>query len=359
LPAAQSFPADARPVADSTGAPLDDTRALLRQLPGFDDAAAQAAHALEESLHAPGAERGRLGSLAVWLAGWRARPASPLARIELCVFAGSHGWLCASAQGLAQERLKTRLMLLSAGGSAASLHAAAMGAGVRVFDLAVDQPTGDATKADAITEMDCARSVGFGLEAVQQTPDLLVVHAFASGGREVAAALAAGLMGGFSADWLAGAASDLAEEFSVAAINTQTMADRCGRGAPDPLERLRRLGGRELAAAAGAIMAARAQRIPVVLDGFEATVSAALLSRMVPGSIDHCLVAGRDGTAAHDRLISLLHLEPLFDLKIRGGDGLAGLLAAQALQAAVALHLGLATRTHVAQLLSDTPEVAH
>lgn len=350
---------DVLPVAESTGAPLDDTRQLLQNLPGFDEAAARAAQAQEQALYAPGQERGRLGNLAVWLSGWRSAPKAKIARIELCVFAGSHGWVCASAQTAAMARLKTRLMLLSAGGSAANIQAGGMGAGVRVFDMALDQPTGDAAQTDAMAELECARTLGFGLEAVLQQPDVLIVHAMGSGGREVAAALAMGLYGGAAADWLAGAATDLAEEFNQSAGKVSAMVANSTRGAADPLERLRRLGSRELAAVAGAIIAARTQRIPVVLDGFDATVAAAMLSAMVPGSIDHCLVAGRDGTAAHDRLIEALQLEPVLDLKIRSGDGLAGLIAAQLLQSAMALHLGLASQAQVIQLLSDTPEVVH
>jgi nicotinate-nucleotide--dimethylbenzimidazole phosphoribosyltransferase len=351
--------ADLPAIAEVSGAPLDDTRALLQHLPGFDELAARAAQEQEEALFAAGHERGRLSRLAVWLAGWRTQPKARLAKIELCVFAGAHGWVCPSAQAIALAKLKTRLMLLSAGGSAANIQAGSMGAGVRVFDMAVDQPTGDATGADAMTELACARTVGFGLEAVLQQPDVLIVHALGSGGREVAAALAMGLFGGAPADWLAGAAMDLAEEFNQAAAKVTAMVTHSSRGAPDALERARRLGARELAAVAGAIIAARAQRIPVILDGFEATVAAAMLSRLAPGAIDHCLVAGRDGTAAHDRLIEALRLEPMLDMQIRGGDGLAGLMTAQLLQTAVMLHLDLANQRQVEQLLSDTPEVVH
>ncbi len=335
-----------------SGLPLDDTRALLGQLPSFDSAAAESASKRQRGLFHESRERGRLATLATWLAGWRATPGALIGKVELCVFAGTHGWLCGSRRETVHKALKTRLLLLSAGGSAANLQAGLIGAGLRVFDLAIDQPTGDATTSDAMTELECARAIGFGLEAVQQQPDVLVLHGLGVGGRETAAAMAMGLFGGQPADWLAGAAADLSEEFNRACSVVEAMVQTSGRGAPDPIERLRRLGSRELAGMAGAIIAARLQKIPVVLDGFEACIAAALLYVALPGSTDHCLVSGRDSTAAHDRLIGLLRQEPLLDVGIRGGDGLGGLMATDLLRTAMSLHLGLASRDQAHSLLS-------
>lgn len=342
------------PLVDGlSGMPLDDTRALLRQLPSFDEAAARKAHEREHGLFHDPQERGRLGTLAVWLAGWRADPAKPVAKIELCMFAGAHGWLSGAQRDVLLKALKTRLLLLSAGGSAATLQAGRMGAALRVFDLAIDQPTGDAITTDAMTERACARAISFGLEAIQQQPDLLVLHGRGIGGREAAAAMAMSLFGGAAADWIAGAAADLSDEFNRACAAVDAMVRQSNRGGPDPVERLRRIGGRELAAMAGAIVAARLQRIPVILDGFEAMVATAILAAAAPGAADHCLVAGRDGTAAHDRLIQQLRLEPVLDTRIRGGDGLAGLMAADLLKTAMTLHLGVATRGQVQDLMAD------
>jgi nicotinate-nucleotide--dimethylbenzimidazole phosphoribosyltransferase len=345
--------------SDVTGRPLDDTRALLRQLPSFDGAAAARAQGREDGLYHAPRERGRLGSLPVWLSGWRATPEVAIAKIELCLFAGAHGWLSDASRTFAHKELKTRLLLLSSGGSAANVHAGFLRAGLRVFDLAIDRPSADATTHDAITELECAQAIGFGLEAVQNTPDVLILHGLGVGGREVAAALALCLFGGQAADWLAGATTDLSDGYQQAELAVQRMVAVSSRSAADPLERLRRLGSREIAAAIGAILAARLQKIPVILDGFEATVAGAVLAALSPGAIDHCLAAGRDGTASHDRLLSLLRLEPLMDLGIQGGDGLAGLLAAEQLRTAMTLHLGLATREQMLSLLSDEVSATH
>ena len=60
----------------------------------------------------------------------------------------------------------------------------------------------------------------------------------------------------------------------------------------EPLEVLRRLGGREIAAMVGAIIAARTERVPVIVDGFVTTAAAAILhAHASRDAIDHCLFA--------------------------------------------------------------------
>jgi nicotinate-nucleotide--dimethylbenzimidazole phosphoribosyltransferase len=111
----------------------------------------------------------------------------------------------------------------------------------------------------------------------------------------------------------------------------------------DPLEILRRLGGREIAAMFGAILAARSERVPVIVDGFVATAAAALLHALRPDAIDHCLFAHRSAEAAHGAVLDRLGKAPLLDLRMRLGEGTGAALAAGILRAAVAVHAGMAT----------------
>ena len=70
--------------------PFDDIRALLRAMPGPDEAAMAAARARQAQLTKPAGSLGRLEEIAEWLAGWQGGPPhveSPL----VAVFAGNHG----------------------------------------------------------------------------------------------------------------------------------------------------------------------------------------------------------------------------------------------------------------------------
>jgi nicotinate-nucleotide--dimethylbenzimidazole phosphoribosyltransferase len=111
----------------------------------------------------------------------------------------------------------------------------------------------------------------------------------------------------------------------------------------DPLEVLRRLGGRELAAMAGAVLAARLQRIPVIIDGYVATAAAAVLKAMRSDALDHCLAGHLSAEPAHRKLLARLEMTPLLDLGMRLGEGSGAAMAAGLVKAAADLHNGMAT----------------
>ncbi len=92
----------------------------------------------------------------------------------------------------------------------------------------------------------------------------------------------------------------------------------------DPFEILRCVGGFELAAIVGAIIAARLARVPVLLDGYVCTAAAAVLYAVDARALDHCLVAHRSVEPGHTRLVEILGREPLFDLGMRLGEGVGG-----------------------------------
>jgi nicotinate-nucleotide--dimethylbenzimidazole phosphoribosyltransferase len=114
-------------------------------------------------------------------------------------------------------------------------------------------------------------------------------------------------------------------------------------GDPDPFDMLRRLGGLELAAITGAVLAARLGRVPVVLDGFASTAAAAVLYSLDSHSLDHCVVGHVSAEPGHRRLIERIGQRPLFDFGMRLGEASGATLAFAVLKAAAACHNGMAT----------------
>lgn len=343
------------PVPELSGLPLDDIRAIAANAPGRDEAAAAAAQAHQRALYFPTSERGRLGSLPVWLAGWQGK--DPVAnRIELCLFAGAQRWLGEEQAHTAEDEIRKRILLLSAGGATANPLAASLGVGLKVFDLAVERPAPNAAEGVVMSDRECVAAMAFGMEAVASQADVLCLGAFGVGSREAAAAVALALFGGEPTDWLAGQNVALSAPYAQSVRQVEAVRNGEAWVTGDPLRVLHQVGNRELAALAGAILAARTQRVAVILDGYEALVAAAVLEKVQPGLADHCLVAARDGSAAHDRLIEALNAEPLLDLGIEKGDGLSALLAAQIVRAACEIHAGCATAEQMQGLLSDAAE---
>ena len=165
----------------------------------------------------------------------------------------------------------------AAGGAAINQICAAYGLGFKVFDLALDLPTGDIATEPAMDERGCVATMAFGMEAVAGGTDLLCVGEMGIGNTTVAAAIYAALYGGPAEHWVGRGTGvdDAGLARKVGAV--EAALERHRPDLSDPLQILARLGGREVAAIAGAIVAARLQRVPVILDGYVATAAAAVL----------------------------------------------------------------------------------
>ena len=209
-------------------------------------------------------------------------------------------------------------------------------AGLKVFDLALDMPVPDIRTHEALSEAACAATMAFGMEAIAGGTDILCLGAAGECGRIAAAALVTALFGGAPGDWTDGSA--FANEAAAAALATHE-----GHLA-DPLEALRRVGSRELAAIAGAILAARFQRIPVLLDGFVTCAAAAVLYKLQPSALDHCMAAHVSAGPAHARLLAAIGKKPLLEMGIALEEGAGAALALGMVKSALAIHRGTATR---------------
>jgi nicotinate-nucleotide--dimethylbenzimidazole phosphoribosyltransferase len=193
-----------------------------------------------------------------------------------------------------------------------------------------------------MSEADVITALAAGWDAVRADADVLVVGEMGIGNTTPAAALAAALIGGDAAAWTGrGTGVDDAGLANKIRVVAEGVALHRGHG--DGLETLRRLGGRELAAMAGAIARARSLRIPVILDGFICTAAAACLEHTTKGALDHCVAGHLSAEGAHGRLLEALNKQPLLSLGLRLGEASGGALAISILKAALECHSGMAT----------------
>lgn len=326
----------------TSGMPFDDFRELLQTLPGPDEQAAAAARQRDGHLTKPPGALGRLEEIAFWLAAWTGRPPA-VNRPLVAVFAGNHG---VTKQGVSPFPASVTAQMVAnfgAGGAAINQICIAHDLGLKVFDLALEIPTGDITEEAALSERDCAATMAFGMESIAGGTDLLCVGEMGIGNTTIAAAICHGLYGGEAADWVGpgtGAAGEGLKR-KIAAVEKAVSLHR--PHLKDPLELLRRLGGREIAAMAGAILAARVERIPVILDGYVTTAAAAVLHAANPAALDHCIVGHVSAEPGHRRLLEKLGKEPLLSLGMRLGEGSGAALAAGMVRAAALCHSGMAT----------------
>ncbi|GLI22867.1 nicotinate-nucleotide--dimethylbenzimidazole phosphoribosyltransferase [Xanthobacter flavus] len=325
------------------GSPFDDIRQLVATLPGPNEGAREAALARQEQLVKPPGALGRLEAIAAHLSAWQGNSMPTVNRPMVAVFAATHGVADLGVSPYPGEVTKQMMATFTAGKAAVNQICATFDAGLRVFDLALDYPTPDITTNAALDEKACAATMAFGMEAIAGGSDLLCLGEMGIGNTTVAAAICHGLYGGTAEEWVGagtGAAGEVLER-KIAAVRTAVAFHK--EHLSDPLEVLRRLGGREIAAIAGAIIAARHEKVPVVLDGFVVTAAAAVLHAMNPNALDHCLAGHVSAEKAHRQLLDRLGLVPLLDLGMRLGEGSGAALSIGVVKAAVACHRGMAT----------------
>ena len=317
-------------------------RAVLKSQTGASEDAAAAARSRNSQLTKPPGALGALEDLAIWYAGWRGTDKPVVEAPQVIVFAGNHGVAAQGVSAFPAEVTEQMVLNFQHGGAAINQLARTFGARLDVHALSLDRPTHDFSQQPAMTEADCVAALQAGWNAVDPECDVLVVGEMGIGNTTSAAALAAACFGGAAEDWVG---RGTGVDDAALAIKTRVVRDGVALHGDqgDGLELLRCLGGREVAAMAGAIARARDASIPVVLDGFICTAAAGALARTAPGALDHCVAGHLSAEGAHANLLAALGKTPLLSLGLRLGEASGGTLALGVLKAATACLSGMAT----------------
>lgn len=320
---------------------LADIRAFSHELPAADGVAAEAARSRQNQLTKPPGSLGKLEDIAVFMASWHGTERPQIERAQTLVFAGNHGICDRGVNPFPQAVTAQMVANFEAGGAAINQLCRVSNADLTVVALDLDRPTKDFTAGPAMSEAETVDAVNRGAAAVDDSADILLLGEMGIGNSTVAAALACASFGGAPEDWVgAGTGSD-AEGM---ALKSKVIAEGLARhGTDDPLLSLANLGGREQAAICGAVLAARAARVPVLLDGYICTAAVAPLVATSPALLDHCLVGHASAEPGHARLALAMDKQPVLDFSMRLGEGTGAALALGIVRGALACHNGMAT----------------
>ncbi len=321
--------------------PLTEIAALADTLPQADATARAEALARQNSLTKPPGALGRLEELAIFMAGWQGRARPEIAQAQALVFAGNHG-ICAQGVNPFPQAVTAQMVAnFQAGGAAINQLCAVNDARLEVIALELETPTADFTTGPAMSADETLAAMRTGAQAVDSDADILILGEMGIGNSTVAEALAAALFGGSAAEWVGpGTGSDATGIARKIAAIESGLRRHAGLV---PMQVLAALGGREQAAICGAVLAARAARVPVILDGFICTAAAACLHAADPRLLAHCLVGHASAEPGHRRLLAALGQTPVLDFDMRLGEGSGAALALGILRAALACHNGMAT----------------
>lgn len=327
----------------------------------IDRASEGLARARQDQLIKPPGALGRLEDLAIRLAGLQRTVLPAVDCVSICLFAGDHGVAAEGISAFPQSVTVAMLGSFAGGLSAVSVLAREQGASLELINLGtatpVDVPgvlnldlgrgTANFTCAPAMTEEQLERALKAGREAAQRAHgggmQLFIGGEMGIGNTTAATALAAALLDE-APDALAGPGTGLNAQGVAHKREVIRRALSLHQAyLHQPREALRRLGGFEIAALAGAFIACAQMGLPVLVDGFICTASALAAERLCPGTRDWLLFAHRSGEPGHARLLRALGAEPLLDLGLRLGEGSGAAVAMPLLRLACSLHRDMAT----------------
>lgn len=316
--------------------PFDDIRALTQNMPKADKAMQDNVHEAVNSFSAVLKPLGRIEAHLASIAAWQGASLPRVQRPLIAVFSGTHGVAKTLFGDDYIQLSKDRIQSLTEGPAAVRGIAADAGAAFKVYELGIEHPSEDFTHSPSLSERDCAAAIAFGMEVVAEGADIIVLGNAGLGAAAAAAGVAHGLFGGTADYWAGGVGPQAKARIEAVEQGVQSHKDLL----KDPLDVLRLFGGRDLAGIVGAIIAARHQHIPVILDGYVVCAAAAVLHEIAPDSVSHCIAAHVTAEPAHRALLDRLDMQPILDLGLNIGDGTGGALAMHLLKATAA---GLST----------------
>jgi nicotinate-nucleotide--dimethylbenzimidazole phosphoribosyltransferase len=336
---------------------------VYQECPGISAVHCDAARARQGQLTKPAGSLGRLEHLAVELAGLQQTDRPRAERVPIIIFAGDHGIAAQGVSAYPQEVTIAMMSNFASGGAAISVLARELGSNLEVVDAGTlalspvqgvvsDKPRNgsrDFSKQTALDPSELAFATECGKRAVlrasEATPDLLIFGEMGIGNTTASAAIAAALLG-LNAEQVTGTGTGVdatGRAHKVRVIDT-ALAHHGLTTTDVSAERvLCAVGGFEIVAICGAIIAAAQLRLPVLIDGFIVSVAALAAQRLNPSCRPFLLASHQSAEQGHRLVLEALDVRPLVDLDLRLGEGSGAAIALPILRLACALHNGMAT----------------
>tara|TARA_Y100000385_G_scaffold187802_1_gene194138 strand:- start:122 stop:1093 length:972 start_codon:yes stop_codon:yes gene_type:complete len=295
--------------------PLDDIRSLIDSVPSIDMSSINNIDSIikeNDLMHYLGVNVDNIKSLAGWQ-GIIPKIKKPL----ISIFAGTHGVAESVFDKDIVDIAKEGLKAVSDGSSGVRGIAKSLQAAFKVYELGVEYPSTNFTKGPSLSEKDCAAAIAFGMEVVAEGADIIAIGCAGLETNTAAIAIAISLYEESPVDYFKG--NHKKNSLRLEAVENGILLHKDSLNSP--LDILRCYGGRDIAGMLGAIIAARHQCIPVILDGFSVCIAAAVLHSINEDSISHCFAGHVTTEWGHKDLLDRLGLSPIHDMGIGIGDG--------------------------------------
>jgi nicotinate-nucleotide--dimethylbenzimidazole phosphoribosyltransferase len=340
---------------------MQQIHAIAATIEPLDNTAIEQARARQQVLTKPAGSLGRLEEVAIQIAGITRQIMPVITQKVVIVMASDHG---ITAEGVsAYPSAVTTQMVYNflRGGAAINALARQAGAKVVIVDIGVAAElhapdlierkvaygTANMALGPAMTQEQMLEAISTGLDImeaqVKQGVELVATGEMGIGNTTAASAITAAILQ-LPVAQVTGRGTGLNDE--QLAHKVRVIERALATNTPDahnPLDVLMKVGGLEIAGLVGVILAAGAQRIPVVIDGFIAGAAALVATELNP-HLSGYLIAGHTSVEqGHWHILTHLGLRPLLNLDLRLGEGTGAALAMNIIEGALRTHCEMLT----------------
>jgi nicotinate-nucleotide--dimethylbenzimidazole phosphoribosyltransferase len=326
----------------------------IEMIKPMDEGAMAGARSRQDMLTKPRGSLGVLEELSVKIAGIRRSPLPSLENKAIVVMAADHGVVAEGVSAYPQE--VTRQMVANFLNGNAAINVLARHTGVRlvIVDMGViggfephpsllckmiDFGTKDMTKGPAMSRQQALDTLEAGISVVgaqlELGLDIMGTGDMGIGNTTAASAIGAAITGLPAAE-LTGAGTGISEEQLAHKIEMVNRALEVNQPSPDDaIDILAKVGGFEIGGLTGAILAAAANHVPVVIDGFISGAAALIAVKLAPRVKDYLIASHLSAERGHRAMLDYMGLTPLLKLKMRLGEGTGAALGISLAEASV------------------------
>ncbi|TYR81634.1 nicotinate-nucleotide--dimethylbenzimidazole phosphoribosyltransferase [Priestia megaterium] len=324
-------------------------------------AVAQQAKTYIDTLTKPQGSLGRLEEVAIQLAAITGKVFPTVTPPGVLVFAADHGVVEEGVSAFPQDVTAQMVVNFLNGGAAINVFSEQINAYFEIVDVGVASNlshdflrqrkirngTQNFCKADAMTREEAEAAIQIGFEEaerlIQKGIKCLIVGEMGIGNTTSSTSILA-VLTGEKVEKLVGSGTGISDDQMYHKTKVIERALQARQINPqDPIDIISKIGGFEIAAMTGAMLAAATNRIPILVDGFICTI-AALLATEMNGNAQHYMFASHQSVEpGHIRAMKLLNKEPLLNLQLRLGEGSGAAIAFPLLQSASLMIKNMAT----------------
>lgn len=330
-------------------------------IPALDFQAGAEAKEHLDVLTKPVGSLGQLEEIVVTLAEIQGKQIPALKQLGILVFAADHGVVEEGISAFPQLVTRQMVQNMALGGAAINVFGRQQQAEFSLVDVGIigdsftapvkdrkiSQGTKNFLRTEAMTKEEVEKALETGYEEAlamfESGVDCLVVGEVGIGNTTTSSAIVSAITKIDPAE-LVGYGTGITSDQLLHKISV--VRDALAHHQPDASDGrdvLQKVGGLELAAMTGAMLAAASKRVPIILDGFISTAAACVAETISEGAKDYMLLGHQSMEPGHQKAFEYLGKQPILSLSMRLGEGTGAAVAYSIIQSAVQMANEMAT----------------